>query len=201
MSESLHTALASAGFVAIVPSAGLAVDLKYATGDNAFGRNLYGDFNRAYLHPLAAGKLSAAVADLAAHRPGLRLVLLDALRPRSVQRLLWETVKGTDFQKFVADPETGSIHNYGFAVDVTLAGPDGAWLDMGTAYDDFTDLAQPRHEEAFLSQGRLAARQVGNRWLLRKVMEGAGFIHLPLEWWHFDALPKAEVKSGYAMVE
>jgi D-alanyl-D-alanine dipeptidase len=33
------------------------------------------------------------------------------------------------------------------------------------------------------------------------VMEDAGFIQLPLEWWHYDALPRDEVMRSYSIVE
>ena len=29
----------------------------------------------------------------------------------------------------------------------------------------------------------------------------AGFVQLPIEWWHYDALPKEEVKKHYRIVE
>jgi D-alanyl-D-alanine dipeptidase len=32
-------------------------------------------------------------------------------------------------------------------------------------------------------------------------MEIAGFSQLPHEWWHFDALPKAQVKDQFTIVE
>jgi D-alanyl-D-alanine dipeptidase len=32
-------------------------------------------------------------------------------------------------------------------------------------------------------------------------MVGAGFIQLPHEWWHYDALPKLEVKKNYRILE
>jgi D-alanyl-D-alanine dipeptidase len=32
-------------------------------------------------------------------------------------------------------------------------------------------------------------------------MEGGGFKTFPYEWWHFDALPLAEVRANYKIVE
>lgn len=72
---------------------------------------------------------------------------------------------------------------------------------MGTPFDDFTPLAEPRLEQAFLAAGRLTAAQIANRLVLRTVMEDAGFLHLPIEWWHFDALPAEQVRQSYALVE
>jgi len=199
--ESINYISNSKDFVEVKPAVGLAINLKYATVDNFVGQNLYKEFNKAYLHIVAAEKLAKAVVLLQAIKPQYKLVIFDALRPRSVQFLLWNNVKGTSRQGYVANPRTGSIHNFGMAVDLSLLNADGVELDMGTKFDDFTELSQPQFEEKFIKAGRLSKEQVENRLLLRKVMVEAGFIQLPLEWWHFDALPKAEVKSTYKIVE
>ncbi len=199
--ESLQFVSRSADYVELKNSDAIALDLRYATANNFTGKNLYGVFNRAFLHKIAADKLAHAAANLKAAQPKYRLLILDALRPRSVQYLLWEKVRGTDQQKYVANPKGGSIHNFGFAVDITIVDASGKELDMGTAFDDFTPLAQPVLEEQFLKSGRLTQQQIQNRHLLRKVMEDAGFIQLPLEWWHFEALAKTEVKKNYFIVE
>lgn len=199
--ESFRFVSSSESYVELVPGPNLLIDLKYASTDNFMGQNLYGVFNKPFLHHIAAGKLTQAADNLADLHPGHKLVVYDALRPRSVQYLLWNKVVGTDKQPYVANPKTGSIHNYGFAVDLSILDATGHPLDMGTAFDDFSSLAQPQLEEKFLKEGRLNAQQVANRRLLRSVLEPAGFLQLKLEWWHFDALPKAEVKSKYKMVE
>jgi zinc D-Ala-D-Ala dipeptidase len=199
--ESLRRVSSSQTYVEIKGDSNLAIDLKYASVDNFMAFNLYGDFNKAYLHRIAAEKLALAAKKLAAVHPKWKLAVYDALRPRSVQYLLWDKVKGTDKEPYVANPKGGSIHNFGFAVDLTLLDESGIPLDMGTAFDDFSSLAQPRLEAGFLKAGKLSRDQVDNRVLLRGIMESAGFIPLPLEWWHFDALPKAEVKSKYKIVE
>jgi len=199
--ESLQFVSSSPDFLEINISDAVALDLRYATTNNFTGHNLYGVFNRAFLHQLAAAKLARAAANLQAIHPKYKLLIFDALRPRSVQYLLWNKVKGTDQQKYVANPQGGSIHNFGFAVDLSVLDETGKELDMGTAFDDFTPLAQPALEEKFLESGKLTRQQLQNRRLLRKAMEDAGFIQLPLEWWHFDALPKTEVKMNYSIVE
>jgi D-alanyl-D-alanine dipeptidase len=71
----------------------LSIDLKYASLDNFMGKNVYGDFNRAFLHRHAAEKLLKAAAVLRLIRPDWRLLVLDALRPRSIQRVLWKHVQ------------------------------------------------------------------------------------------------------------
>ena len=199
--DSLKALEADKNFSAIDTIPGVAIDLRYASTNNFMQENLYGDFNRAYLHTIAAEKLKKAAAGLQKIKPGWTLLLYDGLRPRSVQWLLWKRVKGTDQQPYVANPKRGSIHNYGFAVDLTLQDAQGNEVDMGTPFDHFGKLAQPTLEKKFLKQGKLTQQQVKNRRLLRQVMENAGFIQLPLEWWHFDALPKKQVKSKYKIIE
>jgi zinc D-Ala-D-Ala dipeptidase len=166
-------------FVDISTIPGVRIDLRYATTNNFVGTNVYGSFHTAYLHRKAADKLRKAAELLQQERPGWSLLVLDALRPRSVQRIFWAKVKGTPAQMYVADPDQGSIHNYGFAVDITLADANGKEVDMGTPHDSFDSLAQPQLEERYLAAGRLTHEQEANRLALRKAMTGAGFIQLP----------------------
>lgn len=199
--ESVRFITSSPEFVQIGASDGVAVELRYSTTDNFVGMNLYDEFDGVFLHKIAAKKLFSAVERLRSINPGYRLVIFDALRPRSVQKILWKKVEGTDKEKYVANPSGGSIHNFGFAVDISVLDETGKELDMGTAFDDFNELSQPRLEERFLRDGVLTKKHINNRRLLRRVMTEAGFIQLPLEWWHFDALSKSEVKMKYRIVE
>jgi len=201
INESLKFVLASKDFVELTGMAGLVIDLRYATPNNFVGQNMYGEFNKAFLHQIAAEKLTKALRNLQGINPKYKFVIFDALRPRSVQYVLWNKVKGTDREKYVANPTGGSIHNFGFALDLSILDETGRGLDMGTDFDDFSPLAQPLLENQFLKAGKLTDRQINTRRILRKVMEGAGFVQLPLEWWHFDALPSVEVKAKYKMVE
>jgi len=177
------------------------VELKYATADNFLGRNVYGSLSRCYLVREAALKLAEAQKRLTALKPGWRLKIFDGARPRRIQTAMWEIVKGTPQQPFVANPETGSMHNHGAAVDLSLVDEAGRELDMGTPFDYFGDLSQPRWEEKFLEEGKLAAAQVANRRLLRTVMSEAGFLPISNEWWHFDAFPKDEVRRRFKIIE
>jgi zinc D-Ala-D-Ala dipeptidase len=188
-------------FQEIHPSAQLLVDLRYGGTNNFVGKNMYGDYGTVFLHETAAVKLHKAEALLAQENKSWKLLILDALRPRAVQRVLWDRVKGTPQEIYVVDPEKGSNHNFGFAVDLTLADEHGRELDMGTLFDSFEERAQPRHEERLLSSGALKEDQVARRRVLRRVMESAGFIQLPHEWWHYDALPREEVRARFSIVE
>lgn len=177
------------------------VDLKYASTANFMGESVYGSLNRCWLAPEAARKLVLAAAILEDRHPGYRLVVLDGARPRSVQRRMWNLVRNTPKQPYVANPAGVSMHNFGLAVDITIADETGARLDMGTAPDYFGALAQPQLEARFLREGKLNPAQVSNRHLLRGVMTGVGFIPLELEWWHFNAMDLKTARALYPIIE
>ena len=180
---------------------GIQLDIRYATKNNFTGKNLYGNYRSCYLHRDAAEKLKKALRLLHEREPHYKLLIFDCLRPRSIQKILYAHVRGTSQQPYVANPEGGSIHNFGFAVDLSILDGNGKEMDMGTAYDDFKDLARSDREILFLKKGLLAQEQLENRKLLRSIMTAAGFIQLPLEWWHYDALPAKEVRKRFSIVE
>ena len=180
--------------------AGIKVDLRYASANNFVGRDLYSPFDCAWLHRDAAEALEQAVAWLAARAPGHTILVLDALRPQRVQQQLWDALDGTGLQMYLANPARGSIHSYGMALDVTILDPQGAELDMGTGFDEMTDLSHPALEEGFLACGKLTEAQVANRQLLRDAMFGAGFVGINTEWWHFDCGDRDRVRATFRRV-
>ena len=180
--------------------AGIDVDLRYATANNFVGRDLYSPHDCAWLHVEAAAALERAVAWLAVHAPGLRPLVLDALRPQRVQQQLWDALEGTDLRLYLADPARGSIHSYGMALDITLVDADGVELDMGTGFDDMTELSHPALEEGFVLAGRLTGHQLANRRLLRTAMLQAGFLGIKTEWWHFDCGDRDLVRATFRRV-
>jgi len=188
-------------YVEITANDLIAIDIRWATNKNFTGKNVYGTFNGCYLHQKAAAKLFRAAELLKQNYPGYKLLMLDCLRPRSVQKMFWEVVKGTPQQRYVANPKTGSNHNFGFAVDLSLLGPDGQELDMGTPYAAFTEATQPKLEKKLLAKGVLTQAQLDRRMILRRVMTEAGFTQLPIEWWHYDALDGKTVRKNYRIVE
>lgn len=181
--------------------AGLQVDLRYAGEDNFVGRNLYGALDCHWVHRLAAEGLERAVEWLAVQAPGLRLKVLDALRPHRVQVQLWDHLDGTDLRQYVADPARGSIHSFGMAVDLTLVDAQGRELDMGAGFDEMTELSHPAREDAHLAAGRLTPAQVGHRALLRGAMRAGGFNGVDNEWWHFDLGDRAHIRATFVRVD
>jgi zinc D-Ala-D-Ala dipeptidase len=181
------------------------VVLKYSTTDNFIGRDVYGELTRAYLQPEMAKRLAKANALLKQQKPGYKLLVYDAARPNSAQYDLWNAldqlkIPARSKTQYVADPKIGSNHNFGCAIDLTVADEKGIPLDMGTKFDYFGPLAYPRSEQEMLKKGKLTARQVENRQLLRKVMTQAGFKVNTTEWWHFDGMSKAQARAKYGMI-
>jgi D-alanyl-D-alanine dipeptidase len=176
------------------------VVLPYASDDNFTGQTLYESSQHAYLQPDIAAMLAKASQLLQERHPQYRLLVLDAARPLSVQRKMWNIVKGTSKNIYVANPAKTGLHNYGAAVDVTITNNLGTALDMGTPYDFFGIEAQPDKENQLLKQGKLTQIQLHNRLLLRNIMNQAGFITYQREWWHFNACSLAEAKAKYNVI-
>ena len=179
---------------------GIAVDLRYATPNNFVGRDLYAPYDCAWLHRDAAAALERVVAWLRARRPDCTPLVLDALRPQRVQQQLWDALAGTDLQMYLAEPQRGSIHSFGMALDLTLLDDRGRELDMGTGFDDMTALSHPALEAGFLAGGELTPAQVANRRLLRDAMFQAGFVGINTEWWHFDCGDRNVVRATFRRV-
>ena len=199
--QSLQVVLKSKDFVELKDSEFYVIDLKYATTDNFMNENVYNEFNRAFLHQHAADKLQQAVLRLKELKPQFKFIIYDVLRPRSVQWKMWNKVKGTDQEQYIANPEEGSSHNYGMAVDLSIVDEKGQVLDMGTGFDEFNERSQPKFETKFLFEKKLSELHIENRNLLRACMEPVGFKQFTTEWWHFNALPFAEIRTLFTIVE
>jgi zinc D-Ala-D-Ala dipeptidase len=179
------------------------VELKYSTTGNFLGYDVYGDLNTAYLQPDVAQKLAAAQRALSLKRPGFRLLVYDAARPVSIQQKMWDTLRHRplDRSKYVSNPANGgSLHNYGAAVDLTIADSTGHPLDMGSQYDYFGIESHPAHETELLAAGKLTQAQIANRKLLREIMRNAGFFGITSEWWHFNSCTRKVAQEKYALL-
>lgn len=158
-------------------------------------------------------RLRVATATLNAEAPGWRLAIFDAWRPIPVQRFMVAhaiaeecRARGLDPRdsgasrqeveetvgRFWAppsdDPAMPPPHSTGAAVDLTLADASGTLLPMGGEIDAIDVVSEPdHHAAAALADPRgEAARWHRQRQLLRRVMEAAGFVQHPNEWWHFS---------------
>ena len=180
------------------------VDLKYSSTDNFVKTDVYGDLDSAYLQPDVVNMLEKAYSRLQTLDSSLTFIIYDATRPLSVQRHMWEVLKMPieEKGKYLSNPDKGSIHNYGAAIDISLAvRSTQKALDMGTPFDFFGPEAEPDREAAMLANGKLTQQQFQNRIILRKAMESAGFRQLPTEWWHYNACSREEAKTRYDVVE
>ena len=179
---------------------GIAVDLRYATADNFVGHPVYEGIDCHWLRREAADALERAAVWLAERRPGYRLLVLDALRPQRVQQRLWDELQGTPLTMYLAPPERGSIHSFGMAVDLTLLGPDGREMDMGSGFDEMALTSHPDHEAEHLALGQLSAAHLVERGWLRAAMREAGFHGITTEWWHFDLGDRVAVRRDLPRV-
>lgn len=153
----------------------LKFDLRYATTANFTGQKLYPNTRTSFLRLPAARALQKVQAQLAAK--GLGLVIFDAYRPYGVTVKMWNLIHD---ERYVANPEKGSGHNRGIAVDLTIYElSSGKLLDMGTDFDHFSEKA--RHDATDFPSDVL-----NNRRLLKSMMEAAGFRPYMDEWWHYS---------------
>ena len=181
----------------------LLIDIKYATKDNFMGIELYDTLACIYLQQDVATRLSKCQDLLDSIKPGYRLLVYDGVRPVQVQREMWnalDTVPKLERGKYVSNPALGSVHNFGAAVDLTIADSLGNPIDMGAGYDDFRDVAFPKYEARFLESGELTQQQVNNRKLLRSIMRSQWFYNIPSEWWHFNAMNRVRASHKYQLL-
>ena len=152
------------------------LEIRYATTNNFMGASMYSQ-SRAFLQRPAAEALVKAHQALV--REGYGLLIHDAYRPWYVTWMFWEATPDSQ-HAFVADPVTGSRHNRGAAVDLTLyVLKTGRSVRMPSGYDEFSERAY-----AAYPGGTDAER--ARRALLTRFMEAEGFTVNPTEWWHFD---------------
>ncbi|MBN1444931.1 MAG: D-alanyl-D-alanine dipeptidase [Candidatus Omnitrophica bacterium] len=149
------------------------LDIRYATADNFTGKVLYPSAD-CFLLEEAALALKAVQDDL--KEQGFRLKIYDGYRPFSVQKKMWEVMPNPNY---VADPQKGSMHNRGCAVDVGLADMEGRDVEMPTEFDNFTEKAHRDYQH-------LTADAIAHRRILKEAMERRGFASIRTEWWHFS---------------
>ena len=128
--------LDSLGLVNVAGWTDIEIDLMYTRADNFTGKVLYEDLQEAYLHPEAAKALLQAQKRLKELYPGYSLIIYD-VRPSHVRAAEnVECGKGTSQNIYVSNPARGGgLHNYGLAVDVSIADEKGNPLSMGTKVD------------------------------------------------------------------
>lgn len=154
--------------------------------------------------------LALAQQFLTAQAPGWRIKVFDAYRPIAVQQFMVdytfqqilerdqlraedltttqrETILQEVYQIWAIpshDPATPPPHSTGAALDITLVNAQGQTVEMGGAIDELSPRSHPDYyREATDETGQ---RFQTHRALLNEVMEKAGFLRHPEEWWHFS---------------
>ncbi len=160
-------------------------------------------------------RLMQAQQYLLDNSPQLQLALFDAWRPISVQKFMFnytiqETCRSkginiddisnkgdiTDVIKEVghfwakpsSNPLTPPPHSTGAAIDLTLADMNGKPLDLGGEIDFIGAESSPDFYKKDNLGMPCSKHHVfhNRRSLLFSVMEQAGFVQHPNEWWHFS---------------
>lgn len=133
---------------------------------------------------------------------GIYLRVWDAWRPFKLQKELYDAYAEDIIEQFhlqdvpeekrlkvvsayislpYADRNCPPVHTTGGAVDVTLIDTEGRELNMGTAFDAFSE----KTHTAFFEETKEEVVKK-NRRTLYNAMTKAGFTNLPSEWWHYD---------------
>lgn len=179
----------------VVP--GAREDIRYASCHNFMGRPADGYLApRAVLTREAAQALARAASAFEAQ--GLYPLIFDAYRPqRAVDHFArWaedaqDTLAKAEFYPDVDKRELFKLgyiarrsgHSRGSTVDLTLVRADGAALDMGGAFDQFSKVSA--YDCPWLTD-----EQRANRRLLHAGMLAAGFAPYSEEWWHYRLDPE-----------
>ncbi len=159
--------------------------LMYATDKNFTGQVIY-EFEDAWLRYGTVTKLMAVSADL--EELGLYLKIWDGFRPVSAQFVLWEVCPNPTY---VANPNVGfSSHSRGNTVDVTLVDEQGKELEMPTAFDDFSAMADRNYADC-------SPEAASNAQILELLMEKHGFSGYAGEWWHFSDTDSYPVEQEF----
>jgi D-alanyl-D-alanine dipeptidase len=152
------------------------LDIRYASFNNFLSTPVYTEA-RAFMQRPAAEALLRVLRKL---QPiGYGLLIHDAYRPWYVTKIFWDATPPAG-KIFVADPQKGSKHNRGCAVDLTLYDlATGQPVEMPGLYDEMSPRSFPNFPGG-------TSLQRWHRDLLRRAMESAGFTVNEDEWWHFD---------------
>lgn len=168
-----------------------AYDIRYYSSNNFTGDRIQGyKAPRAYMTKEGVMALSIAANDL--RKQGYRLLIWDSYRPQKAvdnfvvwindpndmgDKEFYPDLRKSDLVKggYIA---TKSSHTRGSTVDLTLIKKDGSFVDMGGAFDLFSEISHPDYK-------KITRKQKKNREILRNAMFKAGFDGIDSEWWHF----------------
>lgn len=152
------------------------INMPYFTTENFTGKKLYSN-QKCYLNRDTAKQIVNVAKQL--QEEDLYLYFFDCYRPLSVQKTMYTIV---NTYGLVANPKTGSNHNRGTAVDLTLCDEKGQPLPMPSAFDEFG----PSAYSTYIGGGNIPPSSIKNRNMLQKIMRENNFTTIKKEWWHFN---------------
>lgn len=182
----------------------IVIDIKYSTSDNFTGKVLYSENVGAFCERKLADAIVGAQKELKRINPDLSLIIYDAARPISTQRYMFDIVKNTELERYVANPYTeykGGFHNYGMAVDLAIVSKNGEMLDFGTEFDSFMPIAHSGGEAELVKQGKISQECYENRMLLYYVTGKHGMLPYAYEWWHYQLQYDENAKKEYKLLD
>jgi D-alanyl-D-alanine dipeptidase len=147
---------------------------------------------------MVRGQVARRLAEASSRLPnGISLLGIEAYRPPALQqsyfdsywrRLRSEHPVASDDELWIlasryVSPPTIAPHPSGAAIDLTLIDDAVIELDMGTAVD-----ATPEGSRlaCYTKATNVSVDARANRRLLASVLEPAGFVNYPTEWWHWS---------------
>lgn len=153
------------------------IDVRYATCNNFMKKPVYNSKKIYLLKPVAFAliKVNQSLKKL-----GYSLIVYDGYRPFSVSKIFYNFAKNNKLEKYVAPLSSGSVHNRGCAVDVSLYDiKNKTEVEMPSSFDDMS-----YKSSIYYYGGTIQSRKL--RYLLQCEMEAFGFKVYSREWWHFD---------------
>ena len=155
----------------------LKLDIRYATKNNFLGYPVYKEA-KAFLQEEIA--LALLDIDKEFKKDGYGLLIFDGYRPWSVTKIFWDETP-IEKKNFVADPEKGSNHNRGSAIDLSLYDlKTKKEVNMTCGFDEFSERAYPSYAGGTLEEKKM------RDYLISKMEKSSLFKVNSYEWWHFD---------------
>ena len=126
-----------------------------------------------------------------------RLLLVEGFRPDHLQRLYFDRYRqglvdddpglepDESFRlasRYVSPPEVAP-HVSGAAIDLTLADPSGAELDLGAPVNATPEASAGA---CYFAADNITADAREHRRVLARALTGAGLVNYPTEWWHWS---------------
>lgn len=152
------------------------------------------EYGGSFVRKVVAEKLDRVKQNIPA---GYFLKIIEGYRSLEKQQQAWNQKKSqvisenpswtsdqvdAEVRLVVARPNGVTNHICGGAVDVCLIDAHGIMIDCGTEY---APANEDGRKKCPMFSNLITQEQKENRKILRTVMESAGFVWYPGEWWHY----------------